>query len=341
MDFGVVLQTDPPARRVVDFARKAEALGFTHAYTFDSHVLWQEPFVIYSAMLAGTSEMVVGPMVTNPGTRDWTVTASMFATLNDMYGERTVCAIGRGDSAMRVLGLKPCNLATLEESMGVIKGLAEGGTVILSETTEMIGAEHVLAKRAAAPEIARQVKALVRGREREIRALGDSLMGGNPSPGNLAGGITTLEEKSLGCIYKAGRGAIQEVLEFGQRPSRRGLVIMDTPGNDVESLTGMAAGGAQIGLFTTGRGSPVGCAFMPVLKVASNTPMFERMRPNMDINAGTILDGSESLRSVGERIFNAIVEVASGRKTKAEALGYQDFVVFKRDRAAEHLLGFC
>ncbi|MBR9782609.1 LLM class flavin-dependent oxidoreductase, partial [bacterium] len=92
MDFGVVLQTDPPAWRVVDLARQAEALGFTHGYTFDSHVLWQEPFVIYSAMLAATSEMVVGPMVTNPGTRDWTVIGSLFATLNDMYGERTVCA---------------------------------------------------------------------------------------------------------------------------------------------------------------------------------------------------------------------------------------------------------
>ena len=129
MDFGLVMQTDPPAWRVVELARKAEDLGFTHAYTFDSHVLWQEPFVIHSAMLAATQKMIVGPMGTNPGTRDWTVTASVFATLNDMFGERTVCAIGRGDSAMRVIGRKPCNLATLEESMGVIKGMAEGGTV--------------------------------------------------------------------------------------------------------------------------------------------------------------------------------------------------------------------
>ena len=136
MDFGVVMQTDPPAWRVVELARKAEALGFTHAYTFDSHVLWQEPFVIHSAMLAATQKMVVGPMVTNPGTRDCTVTASVFATLNDMFGERTVCAIGRGDSAMRVIGRKPCNLATLEESMGVIKGMAEGGTVEYNGTTQ-------------------------------------------------------------------------------------------------------------------------------------------------------------------------------------------------------------
>lgn len=136
MDFGVVLQTDPPASRVIDLTVRAEKLGFTHGYTFDSHVLWQEPFVIYSAMLAATETMKVGPMVTNPGTRDWTVIASLFATLNDMYGERTVCGIGRGDSAMRVIGYPPCNLATLEESINVIKTLAEGGEVAYNGTTQ-------------------------------------------------------------------------------------------------------------------------------------------------------------------------------------------------------------
>ncbi|MDE0194660.1 MAG: TIGR03842 family LLM class F420-dependent oxidoreductase, partial [bacterium] len=125
----LVLQTDPPAQRVVDRTARAEELGFSHSYTFDSHVLWQEPFVIYAQMLAATENMVVGPMVTNPGTRDWTVTASLFATLNDTFGERTVCGIGRGDSAMRVIGHKPCTLATLAEAMEVIKSLAEGREV--------------------------------------------------------------------------------------------------------------------------------------------------------------------------------------------------------------------
>ncbi len=129
MDFGVVLQTDPPASRVVDLARTAETLGFRYGWTFDSQVLWQEPFVIYSQMLAATDRMKVGTMVTNPGTRDWTVTASLFATLNDMYGNRTICGIGRGDSAMRVIGKKPCNLDTLSEAMKVIRGLAEGNEV--------------------------------------------------------------------------------------------------------------------------------------------------------------------------------------------------------------------
>jgi probable F420-dependent oxidoreductase len=126
MDFGVVLQNDPPARQVVEYAKQAEACGFSHVWTFDSHVLWQEPFVIYSKILADTERVTVGPMVTNPGTRDWTVIASQFATLNELYGNR---GIGRGDSALRVIGLQPDTLARLRESIGVIRGLANGETV--------------------------------------------------------------------------------------------------------------------------------------------------------------------------------------------------------------------
>jgi probable F420-dependent oxidoreductase len=129
MDFGVVLQNDPPARQVVEYAKQAEACGFSHVWTFDSHVLWQEPFVIYSKILADTERVTVGPMVTNPGTRDWTVIASQFATLNELYGNRTICGIGRGDSALRVIGLQPDTLARLRESIGVIRGLANGETV--------------------------------------------------------------------------------------------------------------------------------------------------------------------------------------------------------------------
>ncbi len=129
MEFGVVLQTDPPASRVVELTKRAEANGFTYGWTFDSHVLWQEPFVIYSQMLAATERMIVGPMVTNPGTRDWTVLASLFATLNDMYGGRTICGMGRGDSALRYIGKKPTTLATMSESMKVIKGLVAGEEV--------------------------------------------------------------------------------------------------------------------------------------------------------------------------------------------------------------------
>lgn len=134
MDFGLVLQTDPPASGVVSLMQRAERGGFTHGWTFDSAVLWQEPFVIYSRILAETSHLTVGPMVTNPGTRTWEVTASTFATLNDMYGNRTICGIGRGDSAMRVAGRKPNTLARISEAMKVIRALGRGDEADLGGT---------------------------------------------------------------------------------------------------------------------------------------------------------------------------------------------------------------
>jgi probable F420-dependent oxidoreductase len=133
MDIGVVLQCDPPARDVIILAGKAEAAGFSHVWTFDSHVLWEEPFVIYSQILATTQRVIVGPMVTNPGTRDWTVTASLFATLNEMFGNRTICGIGRGDSAVRVLGSKPTTLAELRSCVQTIQALANGRSIRLND----------------------------------------------------------------------------------------------------------------------------------------------------------------------------------------------------------------
>jgi probable F420-dependent oxidoreductase len=129
MEFGVVLQCTPPARRVIELAKRAEAYGFEYLWTFDSHILWEEPYVIYSQILAETRNLTVGPMVTNPATRDWTVTASVYATLNEMYGNRTVCGIGRGDSAVRVTNGAPTNLATLRDSVHVIRELANGRSV--------------------------------------------------------------------------------------------------------------------------------------------------------------------------------------------------------------------
>ncbi len=135
MDIGVVLQTTPPASRVIDLARKAEMHGFSHVWTFDSHILWEEPFVIFSAILAETRKVIVGPMVTNPSTRDWTVTASLFATLNEMYGNRTICGIGRGDSAVRVTNGRPSNLATLRDCIHVIRELTNGRGVDYNGST--------------------------------------------------------------------------------------------------------------------------------------------------------------------------------------------------------------
>ena len=138
MKFGVVLQTDPPARDVVALARLSDELGFDFVWTFDSPVLWQEPFVIYSQILAATKSVMVGPMVTNPLSRDWAITASLFATLNEMYGSRTICGIGRGDSAVRVLGREPASLATLGSAMTAIKDLAEGRPALLGATSVAI-----------------------------------------------------------------------------------------------------------------------------------------------------------------------------------------------------------
>ena len=135
MDIGVVLQTTPPSARVIDLAKKADMFGFSHVWTFDSHILWQEPYVIFSQILAETRNVIVGPMVTNPATRDWTVTASTYATLNEMYGNRTVCGIGRGDSAVRVTNGKPTNLATLRESIHVIRELGCGRGVDYNGST--------------------------------------------------------------------------------------------------------------------------------------------------------------------------------------------------------------
>jgi len=204
-----------------------------------------------------------------------------------------------------------------------------GGTVILSETTEFIGAEHILAARAAGRKVAGDILEIVRAVEEEANRIGADVCGGNPAPGNLTGGISTIAEKSLGCIFKGGTTPIRQVVPYAVRPTRRGLVIMDTPGNDVESVCGMVAGGAQVVVFTTGRGTPIGSPVAPVIKIASNTPMYENMKDNMDINAGTIIDGKKSIADVGGKIFEAILRVASGKRTRAEILGHREFALHR------------
>jgi altronate dehydratase large subunit len=205
--------------------------------------------------------------------------------------------------------------------------VAAGGTVILSEVPEFIGAEHLLAARATEPEIAASIYAACRRYEVEARRMGVDLRGAQPTPGNIAGGLTTIEEKSLGAIAKGGSAAVREFLPYGCRPTRRGLVVMDTPGNDPESVTGMVAGGAQVVVFTTGRGSPTGCPIAPVIKVASNTPMFRRLQDDLDLDAGTILDGDESVPDVGRRILAAILTAVDGQKTAAEEWGHKEFAI--------------
>lgn len=204
-----------------------------------------------------------------------------------------------------------------------------GGTSILSETTELIGAEHVLARRAVSEGVAKKLITLVRDCEERAKALGEDIRGGQPTPGNIAGGLTTIEEKSLGCIHKAGNAPVQDVLEYADIPVKKGLHVMDTPGQDIESVSGMVAGGAQVIIFTTGRGTPTGNPLAPVIKITGNGKTFERMKDNIDINVAGVVAGTQTIKEAGQVIFDEIVQVANGKTTKAEQLGHIEFSIYK------------
>lgn len=202
-----------------------------------------------------------------------------------------------------------------------------GGTVILSETPEFIGAEHILAARAATPELSERILALVQEWEDYMKMLKTDLRDSNPAPGNKKGGVTTLEEKSLGCIYKGGSTTIRDVVRYGEEVKTRGLVIMDTPGNDTSSLCAMAAGGATIALFSSGRGTPVGNPIMPVIKVTGNSQTYAKMPCNIDFDASPVIFGTKTMEELGEELFDMASETINGKRTKAEILGMNEIAI--------------
>ena len=201
-----------------------------------------------------------------------------------------------------------------------------GATVVFGEVTEFIGGEWILARRAVGGEdgpVGKKIYEIVNNLETRAKAIGEDMRGGQPTPGNIAGGLSSIEEKSLGAIVKSGHRPIQGVLDYCQKVTdEKGLWIKETPGREPEILTGMAATGAQVMMFSTGRGAPQGFPTMPVIKICGNPNTYERMNHDMDLNAGLIITGEKSIDQVGEEAYQMLLDTLSGKMTKNESLGY-------------------
>jgi altronate dehydratase large subunit len=204
--------------------------------------------------------------------------------------------------------------------------VARGGTVIVGETTEFLGAEHLLVRRAATPAVARGIRRITREMQRRALAAGGDMLGGQPSHGNIQGGITTIEEKSLGAVSKAGSGTIHGVLDYAERPPGPGLYIMDGPGFEPQALTGLVAGGAQVLVFGTGRGAPQGFPLTPVVKVSGNPATCRHLRAHIDVDVSAIVARGQAVAVGGRQVAAAVQAAAGGRLSRAERTGYDRMV---------------
>jgi altronate hydrolase len=237
--------------------------------------------------------------------------------------QRTPCSVEHITVGLQCGGSDGYSGISANPALGAAVDLlvAHGGTAILSETPEIYGAEHLLTRRAVKPEVAHKLIERIRWWEQYTAANGGE-MNNNPSPGNKAGGLTTILEKSLGAVAKGGTSNLQAVYEYAEAVDQRGFVYMDTPGYDPVSATGQVAGGANLICFTTGRGSAYGCAPAPSLKLSTNTALWKRQEEDMDINCGEVIDGGVSVSEMGQRIFQLMLQAASGQATKSERHGY-------------------
>lgn len=200
--------------------------------------------------------------------------------------------------------------------------VAEGASVVMGEVTEFIGAEHIMAAQAKDRATGQKILDLVERMENRAKAIGVDMRGGQPTPGNIEGGLSTIEEKSLGAIAKVGGAVVQDVYEYGQCPQVKGLVVMDSPGREPEILTGLAAAGCNVITFTTGRGAPQGFPFVPVIKLTGNEKTWSHLRDHMDLSVHEVMEGAETLSQAGTRIYEMVEAVANGTQTKAEISGY-------------------
>ena len=203
----------------------------------------------------------------------------------------------------------------------------QGATSILSETPELIGAEHILARRAVTEEVGKQIYDIIYRYEEAMARVGEKIREGNPSPGNKAGGITSLEEKSLGCIHKSGHAQIQAVYDYAKQVDKRGLVVMDTPGNDPSSVAGMVAGGAQVVVFTTGRGTPTGHPLVPVIKITGNRETYAVMSDNIDVDASPLIYEPQNKQQLLDATTQLFEDVINGVSTRAESYGFVETAI--------------
>jgi len=230
--------------------------------------------------------------------------------------------------AMECGGSDAMSGVTANVAMGTVSDwlVENGASVIFGENTEMIGTTHVLARRAKTLEVAKQIEEMIERAEKLTREVMGDLASLVISPGNMDGGMSTIAEKSMGCIFKGGTSAINQVVDYGEVPSEHGLILQDGPGYDGDSMTGLAASGSQLMFFSTGRGTPAGFPVLPVVKVASNTRIYDAMKDDMDINAGSLVEG-QSLNGLREEMIDLMIRVINGEKTKAEANGMEVFTL--------------